>query len=264
MALLRGTLFDMRDYRLDVRTEPAVPKAGAPLRLTFSVFHPETGDPVRNFEVTHERRYHLFVISQDMQFFEHIHPEQGADGTWSIDVTLPKPGYYSLLSDFLPAGGTPQFLPRPLVTAGFREDLVAHSARLVPDTDRAQTIEDLTATIAFESERVEVGTYNHMSFRLTRAGTGEPVTDLQTYLGAFGHMLMISEDMVDYVHAHPIEMLPADADLEQLRGGPDVVFEGLMPKPGRYRAWTQVRYRDKVHTFTNTFEVLDPDGSAGR
>jgi hypothetical protein len=77
----------------------------------------------------------------------------------------------------------------------------------------------------------------------------------------------MSEDMSDYVHSHPIDitasdengpkqfMLPPDVDPEKLRGGPDVTFEGLMPKPGRYRAWTQFRRNGKLYTFSTTFNV---------
>jgi hypothetical protein len=74
----------------------------------------------------------------------------------------------------------------------------------------------------------------------------------------------MSEDMVDYVHSHPVEMLSPDLNIEQLRGGPDVMFEGLMPKPGRYRAWTQFRYQDKIYTFANTFEVFDVGFAASK
>ena len=69
-------------------------------------------------------------------------------------------------------------------------------------------------------------------------------------------MLIMDDQMIDYVHAHPIESLPP-GPVEQLRGGPEVMFGGLMPKPGLYRAWTQFRYDDKVYTFTNTFRVYD-------
>jgi len=104
---------------------------------------------------------------------------------------------------------------------------------------------------------LRAATYGHMNFQLTRTATGEPVRELQTYLGSFGHMLIMSEDMVEHVHAHPVAMLPEGFDPEELKGGPDVLFEGLMPKAGRYRAWTQFRYQDKLHTFVNTFEVFD-------
>jgi hypothetical protein len=256
MALVRGALFEMRDYRLDFQSVPALPKAGEKLTLKFGVFHPGTGEPIRNFELVHEKPYHLFVISQDMGFFQHIHPVQGEDGRWSIDVVLPKPGAYAVLSDFTPGAGSAQFLTRTIVTAGYKGDLLAQSARLVADGSPAQTIDDLTATTSYDPPILRAGSYGHLTFHLTNA-SGQPVRDLQTYLGAFGHMLIMSEDMVDYVHSHPAEILSSDLNLEELRGGPDVMFEGLMPKPGRYRAWTQFRYHDKIYTFTNTFTVLD-------
>ena len=270
MNLVRSAPFDVRDYRLDFRTLPAVVKAGEKATLFFKISHPGSGAPILKFESVHERQYHLFVISQDMEHFEHIHPVEQSDGTWSIDVTLPKPGYYKVLSDFMPTGGSSQFLARPLITAGYQGDLVGDSAHLVADTNLTKVSEDITATLSLDPTIFEVGQYGHMKFHLTDTASGRPITDLQTYLGAFGHTLIMSEDMVDYVHSHPLDILaqpdddggpprfliPPGADLEAIRGGPDVTFEGLMPKPGRYRAWTQFRRHDKVHTFAYTFNVI--------
>ena len=257
MTLVQGAIFDMRDYHLDFETVPAQVKAGEKATLLFSVSHPGTGEKIKKFELTHDRPYHLFVISQDMEFFQHIHPEQNEDGTWAIEVVLPKPGYYALLSDFLPSGGATQFLTRPLVTAGFSGDLVGQSAQLVPDTWLTKTVDELTATIKYDPDIMRSGAYSHITFNLTKSGTEEPVKELQTYLGAFGHMLIMSEDMIDYVHSHPVEMIALEANLETIRSGPTVMFEGLMPKPGRYRSWAQFRYNDKLYTFANTFEVYD-------
>ena len=270
MDLVRAAPFDVRDYRLDFVTVPALVKAGQNTKLLFRISHPGTGEQIKKFETVHDRQYHLFVISQDMEFFQHIHPEQVADGTWSIDVKLPRPGYYKVLSDFMPSGGAPQFIARPLVTAGYSGDLEADSAHLVPDTTSTKSVDDLTATLTYDPPTFVVGQYGHLNFHLTDTATKRPVTDLQTYLGAFGHTLIMSEDMVDYVHSHPLDILampdddggppqfliPPGADLEKLRGGPDVTFEGLMPKPGRYRAWTQFRRGDKIHTFAFTFEAV--------
>ncbi len=269
MDLVKAAPFDVRDYRLEFKTVPAVVKPGQKTKLLFRIFHPGNGEPIKKFEVVHERQYHPFVISQDMEFFQHIHPEEQADGTWSIDVTLPKPGYYKVLSDFMPSGGASQFIARPLVTAGYAGDLAADSAHLVADAVATKTVDDITATLAYDPPAFAVGQYGHLNFHLSDKTTGRPITDLQTYLGAFGHTLIMSEDMVDYVHSHPLDILakadddstvpqfaiPPGADLEKLRGGPDVTFEGLMPKPGLYRAWTQFRRHDKIYTFAFTFNA---------
>ena len=195
---------------------PPVVKPGQKATLRFKIFHPGTREPIKKFESVHERQYHLFVISQDMEYFQHIHPEEQPDGTWTIDVTLPKAGYYKVLSDFLPSGGASQFIARPLVTAGYVGDLAADSAHLVPDTVLTKTVSDITATLTTDPPTFAVGQYGHLTFHLTDAVTGRPITDLQTYLGAFGHTLIMSEDMADYVHSHPLDILAQPDD----DGGP--------------------------------------------
>lgn len=270
MDLVRAAAFDVRDYQLEFQTVPPLVRPGQKTALRFKISHPSNATPVTKFEMVHEKQYHLFLISQDMEHFQHIHPDERADGTWTIDVTLPKPGYYKVLSDFLPSGGSSQFIARPLVTAGYAGDLAGGSAHLTPDATPKKTVGDLTATVAYDPPTFVAGLYGHLTFQLADTSTGRPITDLQTYLGAFGHTLIMSEDMVDYVHSHPLDILaksdddggpprfliPPGADLEKLRGGPEVTFEGLMPKPGRYRAWTQFRRNDKLYTFATTFNVV--------
>jgi hypothetical protein len=271
MDLVRAAPFDVRDYQLEFTTMPSVVRAGQKATLHFKIFHPGTNEPIRRFEAVHERQYHLFVISQNMEYFQHIHPEEQPDGTWTIDLTLPKPGYYKVLSDFMPSGGAAQFIARPLVTAGYAGDLEADAAHLVADTVHTKTVGSLTATLTTDPPAFAAGQYGHLTFQLADAKSGRPVTDLQTYLGAFGHTLIMSEDMADYVHSHPLDILaqpdddggppqfriPPGADLEALRGGPTVTFEGLWPRAGRYRAWTQFRRNNEVTTFSFTFNVND-------
>lgn len=257
MALIRGNPFDTREYQLDMRTSPAAVRAGAPFRIEFTVRHPGSGKLVDSFELVHDKRYHLFLISQDMSAFQHIHPELEANGNWAIEATLPKAGYYWVVSDFVPTGGSPQFVARPLITAGFDGDITTSGARLVPDAVLSNTVDGTTASVAVEPSVLIAGQYGHLMFTLTDAKSGEPVTDLQPYLGAFGHTLIMSEDMRDAVHSHPSP--GPDSDVSRGRGGPNVTFEGYLPRPGVYRAWTQFLRNDRLSTFTYTFRVLSLD-----
>ena len=257
MALIRGNPFDTREYVLDMRTAPAAVRAGVPVRMEFTVRHPGTAKLVESFELVHDKRYHLFVISQDMTEFQHVHPEPQPGGAWSLDVTLPKAGYYWIISDFVPTGGSPQFVARPLITAGFAGDVGTGAARLTPDTQLIKTLDGITATVAYEPGTLLAGEYGHLMFSLRDAVTNQPVTDLQPYLGAFGHTLIMSEDMRDAVHSHPSP--GPDSDVSRGRGGPNVTFEGYMPRPGVYRAWTQFLRNDRLTTFTYTFRVLSLD-----
>ena len=164
----------VRDYELEFETEPAVGRAGEAARLRFQILHPGTGELVRDFVTVHDRRYHLFVISQDMEHFEHLHPEQRPDGSWSIEVTFPKEGYYKLLSDFVPNGGSSQFIARPLVTAHYDGDLMTDAARVVADTALTKSVDDLTATASYDPETFVAGLYGHRVARADRDGNRAP------------------------------------------------------------------------------------------
>jgi hypothetical protein len=280
MELIRSTPFDVRDYELTFETTPAVARADEPLTLKFLVRHPGTQDVVHDFEIVHDQPFHLFVMSRDLAHFQHIHPAIGEDGAWSIDVVLPEAGHYQVIADFVPRGGAAQLLVRSLVTAGYTSDLAAAAPQHSAEEASSKTVGGLTATLAYDPPTFIAGLYGHLNYHLTDANTGRPVVDLQPYLGTFGHTLIVSEDLRDYVHSHPIDlttpyaegegpkllMLPTHAGHsghaghEEFRGGPDITFDGLMPRRGRYRAFTQFRWRDELHTFSFAFDVIDAAG----
>ena len=270
LTLVQANPYDVRDYEMEFGADPEVVRAGETVRLSFRIFHPGMGEQVRDFLPVHDRRYHLFIIGQDMEHFEHLHPEQGPDGSWSVEVIFPEDGYYKVLSDFLPNGGSSQFIAKPIVTADYPGDLESGRTRLTADTVLSQSVGDLTAAVSFDPESFVSGLYGHLRFELTETGSGRPVTDLQPYLGSFGHILIMSDDLVHYVHSHPIDlqnsddetgplalMLPMGVDHSELRGGPEITFEGLMPRPGLYRSWAQFQRRDEVYTFAFTFAVSE-------
>jgi len=60
----------------------------------------ERGVTVRDFDVEHEKRMHLIIARRDLTGFQHLHPKQAADGSWTIDVKLEEAGSYRLFADF--------------------------------------------------------------------------------------------------------------------------------------------------------------------
>jgi hypothetical protein len=67
---------------------------------------------------------------------------------------------------------------------------------------------------------------------------GEPVTDLQPYLGAYGHLVAIREGDLAYLHVHP----------EEGPAGPRIDFGTTLPTEGRYRVFLDFRHGDVVRT----------------
>jgi hypothetical protein len=202
----------------------------------------------------HDRLFHLFVVSRDLKEFAHIHPERLGDGSFVIEHTLPRAGHYMLFCDFMPVGGGPQFVAAPLVTAGFDGDIASAAPNLKEDESFVKTVDGVKLELLAERRKLIAGEESDMLFRFEDAATGQPLRDLQRYLGAFGHAMMLSEDMQDYVHAHPEEMLEGTSITSG--GGPDLTFHALFPKPGHYRIWLQFQRNEKVSTVPITVRVL--------
>jgi len=253
MELVPGDPMATAYYTLNVDMQPRAIKAESKARLTFSVFHPLTGARVTDFADVHDKRYHLFVISRDLSYFAHEHPEPVGNGAWTIDLTLPKPGHYVLLSDFLPTGGGPQMIVTPLTTAGYDGDVTSAIPRLEPDLEWTKRADGVNVELTLSRSQLIAGEEVDLPFRFTHENTGEPITDLQRYLGAFAHALIVSEDLVEHIHTHPEQMLEGTAITSG--GGPEVTFHALFPRPGRYRAWLQFQRNDRLSTVAFTFDV---------
>jgi hypothetical protein len=257
MKLVPGDPLDAREYLLDMKITPQAVRPGQPARLSFTVRHPDTRATVFTYATVHERQFHLFVVSHDLDYYDHVHPEMQADGSWTIDVTLPKAGYYKLIADFLPLGGTPQVVPRLLVT-GDAGDLVAARANLPSDDGLRKTAGSMDVALSLPADGLVAGRDETLHYHVVDAKTGQPVTDLEPYLAAFGHTLVVSEDTLEYIHAHPVEQLPEKID--DAAGGPDLTFKALLPKPGRYRLWTQLKRDNVVTTARFTVTAASPVG----
>jgi hypothetical protein len=263
MALVPGDPYDLREYRLDLQMQPQAPEPGQALRLRFTVKHPSSLAVVDNFAVVHDKPFHLFVIGQDLESYDHVHPEQQADGSYEIQLTLPKAGYYRLYADFLPIGGAPQVISRVIATANFDGGLAASQARLTPDTTLRKVIDGTAVTLTLPSDGLVAGREETLRFRVEDANSGVPVTDLEPYLGAFGHTLVISADTLQYSHGHPVELLPEGSEARPTAGGPTLTFKTTLPQPGRYRMWTQIKRRGHVSTVQFTVDAASPSSRSG-
>src|SRR5688572_24768348 len=254
MTLVPGDPMATADYRMNVITEPRAVKAGQKTKFRFTITHPLTGETVRQFADVHDKLYHLFIVSRDMTLFNHEHPVFEQDGSFTIEHTLPKPGHYMLFSDFMPVGGGPQLIATPVVTAGYEGDIASDAANLTADKSWVKSVDGVTVDLRAEPAKLIAGDELDVPIRFTDEKTDQPVTNLQRYLGAFGHAMMLSEDMMEHVHAHPEEMLEGTTITEG--GGPDLTFHALFPKPGNYRIWLQFQRNNVLSTVPFTVRVL--------
>jgi Heavy metal binding domain len=214
-------------YPVDLRVTQTL--TGARLRL--AVTNPATKAMVRRFAIVHERPMHLFLVGDGLEYFAHEHPVAQRDGVFMLDVRLPKPGPYMVIAEFLPDGGTPQTFQQAFTTGE------AFASPVIPAVDTApRTVDGMR--VRLDASRVVAGDTRLLTFRIEDAESGAPVTDLEPYLGASAHLLMVPVDLTEAVHGHPTE------DVH----GPAVSFAPLVPRAGRYKVWMQFQRGGKVST----------------
>jgi hypothetical protein len=234
MTLVPG-IPDPHEYPVHIATKPRVLKADENIHFTFRIEDPKTGKPVRDFQEVHTKLYHLFLVSQDLQFFVHTHPELQPDGSFQLDERFPKPGLYRVLSDFYPKDGTPQLMTNTVMVPGAGFKLAP--AKLDPDL-KPQRSENLDAALVTDPEQPIAGMKTLMFFRL------KPNDGIEPYLGAMGHMLAASSDLIDMIHTHPFLVTdPTAADYKQIQ------FNLIFPREGVYRVWVQFQRKGVVNTF---------------
>lgn len=225
MKLAAG-LPEPAEYRMDLTVTPRLVRPGQKVKLGFTVRDPWKGLPVTHFQVLHERLFHLFVVSQDLQFFAHDHPALLPGGTFLYETPFPTPGMYRLLADFYPDGATPQLVAKTLIVPG----AAPRAAALARDYS-TKAGENLQVELSTDPPQPVAGTKTVMFFRVSPADGFEP------YLGAWGHMLAASADLIDLIHTHPFR-----AD------GPLVQFDVEFPRATTYRIWVQFQRKGVVNT----------------
>lgn len=220
-------------YRLAPVRAPGSAAAGG--ILSFAVLD-ATGEPLRDYETVHDKQLHLIVVRTDGEHFAHVHPSlDRSTGTWSTPWNWSAAGTYRIFADFQPTGGGQITLTRAVEVAGSLDPSPATGPRTVDRVDgyTVQLDGPLTA-----------GSSSRLTARITR--DGRPVTALQPYLGAFGHLVALRDGDLAYLHVHPEGAEPSPGET----GGPTVSFAATAPTPGRYLLYLDFRVEDTVHTAT--------------
>jgi hypothetical protein len=225
-------------------------KPEEPIRFTFGV-KDGSGKLISDLDIVHEKPMHMLVVSDDLAFFEHIHPNLGSDGRYSVETKFPSAGKYRFYLDYRPKGTSQQIERKEITVAGAPRPRI----ELVPDKENTKTFGNLRITMQ-PDKPIKAGEDIMLNFKVEDVQTGKPVTDLQPYLGALAHFVIISEDKTEFLHAHPMEkgMDHNDAGGKQHEhaaprsGGPEVSAHTNFPKPGLYKVWAQFQRGGNVIT----------------
>ncbi|GII03032.1 hypothetical protein [Planobispora takensis] len=223
-------------YTLVPGTDVVEPGETADFR--FSVIGPD-GRPVTRFTPQHEKRLHFIVVRRDLSGFQHLHPQEKGDGVWSVPLTLPEAGEYRAFADFAPEGASGMTLGMDLSAPGdYRPEPLAAPVRTA-------TVDGYTVSLAGD---LAPGRTSRLTLSVSKGG--KPVTDLEPYLGAYGHLVALRDGDLAYLHVHP-DGEPGDG---RTAAGPGITFFTEVPSAGAYRLFLDFKHGGTVRTaeFTAT------------
>ena len=275
---------DSPSTKLAFASQPTELRAGQPATWTLKITDAKTGAPVQKYDVVHDKQMHFIVVKNDLSWFNHVHPQLKSDGSFVISTVLPRPGGYKLYADYTPTGGKQEVSQHQFATAG--ATAAPAQASLTPDKmqgpwmvktvtahpeaqpDKASGPKYQVALMPMPSP-LKAGKDSMLHFQI-RDAKGKPISDLQPYLGAMGHAVILSQDTTKYLHSHPMAggMEGGMAGMDHSKmgggamkheaaqsGGPDVMFHTNFPTAGLYKAWGQFKHRGQIITASFTLNV---------
>ncbi len=250
-----------RGYDVQVTSDTSNIKPGQATKVTYKIVN-DRKEVLKDFTVAHEKIMHFILVRKDLQNFQHLHPDFNQQtGEFSVNVSFPADGPYRLFPDFTPTPDNPQKLP---VTVNFDlsvGDQSTYKAQpLTVDTATSKSSGGLNIDYYF-GNTPRTGAQLDYGLTISDPSVDDQV-QLETYLGAMGHGVIIKENTLEFIHTHAIGM-----DMEGMEGmtasehaghvgEPDTIdFSTTFPEPGRYKIFTQFQHKKKVFTTDYTITV---------
>ncbi len=270
-------------------SEPSELAPGQSALWTLKITDKKTGQPVNDYTVVHDKLMHLIVVSRDLKWFNHLHPELKPNGTFVVSAQLPSAGSYKLYADYTPKGEEQEIAQHAFATKG--ETAKPLKPQLTPDKAQGMwMLKDATSHPEGDPAGAAGGKYQvalmpmpmqlvagqdaMMHFQV-RDAAGQPLADLEPYLGAKGHCVILSDDSDVYLHSHPMGasmegMKGMDHDMSAMKmeappaaaGGSDVIFHTTFPRAGLYKMWGQFKHKGKIITAPFVVNVGEGTGKA--
>jgi hypothetical protein len=219
-------------------TQEAVPNELSELRIRIQDRDRIT---LKQYEWNHEKLMHLIVVNRELTHFDHLHPDPLEQGSFAASVVFPAEGSYKLFADFVPKGGLNATVS-DWITVG--EPANDGKPALIPDNQEIKTAGGLAVSLSLSSHLA--GEDVQLKFKIQDADTKMGITDLEPYLGAIGHVVILSSDAEQYLHVHPADDAGA---------GPEAVFVTTFPSAGSYKLWGQFKHGGELYTIPFVVEI---------
>ncbi|MEZ5056302.1 MAG: heavy metal-binding domain-containing protein [Saprospiraceae bacterium] len=193
-----------------------------------------------SLDVVHEKKIHMLVVDEGLTWFDHIHPVEQADGSYTVTESFPYNGNYFVYADFKPQGSAgavhkhvlevngPENPPIDTIENKWKSQVDGYSVTLINGHD-------------FQTNRPQ-----HLGIRIEKDGHNITSDEIEPYLGAIAHVVIIGKKDKEMLHVHP-------GSNHQVPIHGETRFE----TPGIYRIWVQFQLEGKVLTADFTIKVKE-------
>jgi hypothetical protein len=199
-------------------------KANQPTNLLLIPISSEESATPLSLEEVHTKDIHLIVVSEDLSFFTHEHPQKEGKG-YRVNLTFPFAGKFFLYSDMKPRAGSPVVVQKSVVVTGEEKEAQHYQHEV------------LSASIEGVYVQLDVNDLSAIKVHIQRNGSLIPASSLGDFLGAKAHVVMISQESKEYLHVHP--MVHKD----------DLVLHADFKSRRIYRTWLQFMLDNRLYTF---------------
>lgn len=210
---------------------------------SFSIID-SNGQVVKDFVVTHTKLMHVIVVRKDLAYFQHLHPEFNQEtGQFKFtNLLFPTDGEYRIFADFALNGSKKDEMGMPS-SMTLSEDVVAgsmkkYNTKSIGSEETTKTFDGYSMNLRTHGIPVS-GKENMLMFSISK--NGKPVTNLEPYLGALGHSVILRENTLDFIHVHPMQ------DVKSKQTG-EIDFMVDFLEAGKYKVFTQFQVASKVIT----------------
>jgi hypothetical protein len=228
------------NFQMQFISSPQTIEAGKAVALTFTPKNKDNSSTPVPLDLEHEKKIHLIIVSEDLSWFNHIHPEYQADGSYTVTETFPNGGNYILYADYKPTGSTHQLEKIQVNVNGKKIPAVTYSKDKTTATTNGTTL-----SLIPDGGKFVTNATMHIKGSLTQNGKPIDANTLENYLGAKAHMVVVGLTDKNYLHVHP-EVENGSFDLH-------TTFE----KTGIYRGWVQYQKDGKLNTADFVFNVSE-------
>lgn len=222
---------------------------GQPLNVKFRLkaFRERRFLNMSDLKEVHTKKIHVLMADQTLTDYQHLHPtaDPSDPETFTYTVTPRQSGAYRVWVDITLNNGTQEIMSSYIRGNARTEGLIDRTLVMFA------TVSDMTATLSFNPASLVMGETSTGQIDLTDP-KGNPLTDLEPIMGAFGHIVAINEDRKTLAHVHPLGDEPKK---QEQRGTSPITFHLEPNAAGITKIFLQVRRGGTDYTFPFSINI---------